>query len=45
MPFFDKDAIRECIQEGPNYEEKDFESQLRDDYKADETYMPNFEVF
>ena len=44
MPFFDKDAIRECIQEGPNYEEKDFESQLRDDYKADETYMPNFEV-
>ena len=44
MPYFDKDAIRECIQEGPNYEEKDFESQLRDDYKADETYMPNFEV-
>ena len=44
MPYFDEEAIRECIQQGPNYEEKDFESQLRDDYKADETYMPNFEV-
>ena len=44
MPYFDKDAIRECIQMGPNYEEKDFESQLKDDYNVDETYAPNFEV-
>ena len=44
MPYFDKDAIRECIQMGPNYEEKDFENQLKDDYNVDETYAPNFEV-
>ena len=44
MPYFDEDAIRDCIQQGPNYEEKDFETQLRDDYRADDSYMPNFEV-
>ena len=44
MPYFDKDAIRECIQMGPNYEEKDFENQLKDDYSVDESYAPNFEV-
>ena len=44
MPYFDEDAIRQCIQDGPNYEDKDFESQLRDDYNSDEGYMPNFEV-
>ena len=44
MPYFNEDAIRECIQDGPNYEDKDFESQLRDDYKLDDTYMANFEV-
>ena len=43
MPYFDEDAIRDCIMEGPNYEEKDFESQLRDDARADE-YESNFEV-
>ena len=44
MPYFNEDAIRECIQDGPNYEDKDFESQLKDDYKLDDTYMANFEV-
>jgi len=43
MPYFDEDAIRECLLEGPNYEEKDFESQLRDDSRVDE-YESNFEV-
>ena len=43
MPYFDIEAIRTAIQEGPNYEEKDFESQLRDDSRADE-YETNFEV-
>jgi len=43
MPYFDEDAIRECLTEGPNYEEKDFESQLRDDSRVDE-YESNFEV-
>ena len=44
MPYFDKEAIRECIQGGPNYIEKDFESQLREDYDTDESYSNSFEV-
>ena len=44
MPYFDKDAIREAIQEGPNYLEKDFESQLKDDYDTEEAYSNAFEV-
>jgi len=43
MPYFNKDAIRDCIIQGANYEEKDFESQLKDDARADE-YQSNFEV-
>jgi hypothetical protein len=44
MPYFDEDAIRECIQKGANYEDKDFEAHLRDDYKVDDSYTANFEV-
>jgi len=43
MPYFDKDAIRECIRMGANYEEKDFEYQLKDDAQV-EDYSSNFEV-
>ena len=43
MPYFDEDAIRECLTEGPNYIEKDFEYQLKDDARNDE-YQTNFEV-
>ena len=44
MPYFNEDAIRDCIQYGPNYIEKDYESQLRDDRRADEEVNNNFEV-
>jgi hypothetical protein len=44
MPYFNKDVIRECIQMGPNYIEKDYEAQLRDDRRADEDVNNNFEV-
>jgi hypothetical protein len=44
MPYFDEDAIRECLQMGPNYEEKDFESQLKDDARGSEDYQGNYEV-
>ncbi len=44
MPYFDKDAIRSCIQKGANYVEKDFESQLKDDNRSDESYTSNFEI-
>tara|TARA_A100001011_G_scaffold269468_1_gene278686 strand:- start:7474 stop:9687 length:2214 start_codon:yes stop_codon:yes gene_type:complete len=43
MPYFDEDAIRDTIRLGPNYTEKDFESQLKDDSRQ-EDYAPNFEV-
>ena len=44
MPYFDEEAIRECIQMGPNYEEKDFESRLKDDARSSEDYQGNYEV-
>ena len=44
MPYFDEDAIRATIQMGANYVEKDFESSLKDDTRADEDYQSNFEV-
>jgi hypothetical protein len=44
MPYFNEDVIRECIQMGPNYIEKDYEAQLRDDRRADEDVNNNFEV-
>ena len=44
MPYFDKDAIRACLQEGANYTEKNFESQLKDDARADYDSTSNFEV-
>ena len=30
LPYFDKDAIRECLMMGPNYEEKYYESHLKE---------------
>ena len=44
MPYFDEEAIRGCLQMGANYVEKDFESQLKDDSRSDESYVSNFEV-
>ena len=44
MPYFDEDAIRDCLQMGPNYEEKDFESKLKDDSRGSEDYQGNYEV-
>ena len=43
MPYFDEEAIRICLQQGANYIEKDFESQLKDDSREDD-YGSNFEV-
>jgi hypothetical protein len=44
MPYFDEDAIRNAIQMGANYQEKDFESQLKDDSRYDEEVGTNFEI-
>ena len=44
MPYFDEDAIREAIQMGANYVEKDYEYAIKDDNRAEEDYQTNFEV-
>lgn len=44
MPFFNKDAIRECLQLGPNYTEKDYEHELKDDQRTEEYGVAQFEV-
>jgi len=44
MPYFNEDAIRDCLRMGANYIEKSFESKLKDDARAEEEYQTNFEV-
>ena len=44
MPFFKKDAIRECLQMGPNYTEKDYEHELKDDQRTEDYGSGQFEV-
>jgi len=44
LPYFDKEAIRECLVMGPNYEEKDYEQALKDDSRSDEYGAAQFEV-
>ena len=44
MPFFNKDAIRECIQMGSDYVEKDYENELKDDQSLDDYSTGQYEV-
>ena len=44
MPYFDKEAIREAIQNGPNYIERTFETQLKEDTTTNEEYSNSFEI-
>ena len=44
MPFFNKDAIRECIQMGADYVEKDYENELKDDQSLDDYSTGQYEV-
>ena len=44
MPYFNEDAIRDAIQMGANYVEKDYEYAIRDDNQTEEDYQSNFEV-
>ena len=43
MPHFDDDSIRECLQAGPNYIDRGYESHLRDDNNSYDTET-TFEV-
>jgi len=44
MPYFDKDAIRECLTMGPNYIEQDYEHELRDEDGASDYGLGQYEV-
>jgi len=45
MPYFDNDVIRECLQQGPNYDTRYFEDQiLNDDAKTQTDFSDRFEV-
>ena len=44
LPYFDKDAIRECLLMGANYEEKYYENQLRDNDHTEGVENTNYEV-
>ena len=44
MPYFNEDAIRDALMDGPNYEEKDYELSLKDDARTDDSYQSHFEV-
>jgi len=44
MPYFDKDAIREAITLGSNYEEKGYEQELKDDHRSEDYGAGQFEV-
>jgi len=44
MPYFNKDAIRESLSMGPNYEPEDYEHQLKDDQRNDDYGSGQYEV-
>tara|TARA_R100000808_G_C2153379_1_gene163491 strand:- start:1382 stop:3556 length:2175 start_codon:yes stop_codon:yes gene_type:complete len=44
MPYFDRDAIRECLNMGPNYVEQDYEHELRDEDGASDYGLGQYEV-
>ena len=44
LPYFDKDAIRNTLSEGPNYEEKYFENQLNEDNNSEDYSTDRYEI-
>jgi len=44
MPYFNKDNLREALQLGPNYVEKDYEHELKDDRRSEDYAAGKFEV-
>ena len=44
MPYFDNDAIRDCLMMGANYESKYYDSQLKEDSNELDTATDKFEV-
>ena len=44
MPYFDSDAIRECLMMGANYESRYYDSQLKDDQNSEDYGADKYEV-
>ena len=44
MPYFDKDAIRDTLRMGPNYEPDNYEHELKDDQRSDDYGSGQYEV-
>ena len=44
LPYFNKDQIRMCLEMGPNYEEKDYEYELKDDNRMADASSAKYEV-
>lgn len=44
MPYFNKDAIRDCLEIGPNYQIADYETELKDDNRSEDYGAGQFEV-
>ena len=44
MPYFDSDAIRECLMMGANYEDKYYDTQLKDDENNSSRNAEKYEV-
>ena len=44
MPYFDKEMIRDCLRMGPNYVEKHYEQELKDDNGTDQQGASQFDV-
>ena len=44
MPYFNKEAIREALNAGPNYERNDYESALEDGSRSDDYGTDQYEV-
>tara|TARA_R100001594_G_scaffold3065_4_gene11787 strand:- start:1836 stop:4022 length:2187 start_codon:yes stop_codon:yes gene_type:complete len=44
MPYFDKDAIRECLMMGANYVEEHYDTQLKDDVDDSDSNADKYEV-
>jgi len=44
MPYFNKDAVRDCLAMGPNYVPEDYEQELKDDQRSEDYGSGQFEV-
>ena len=44
LPYFNEDAIRDVLMLGPNYTERDYEHELKDDQRSDDYGSGQFEV-